>query len=77
MWLCGSPIGVSESAIQVRHGRNFLERLRFMFTPNGKREYVTRDQVFCVLLLLKNEKFLATFIPKNCPGQFLFAYFLM
>ena len=43
MWLCGSPIGVSGSAIPVRHGRNFLERLRFMFTPNGKHEYVPRE----------------------------------
>ena len=38
-----------------------LERLRFMFTPNGKREFVLRDQVFplffvyCLLLLHKNK----------------------
>ena len=38
-----------------------LERLRFMFTPNGKRELVPHDQVFplivvyCLLLLLKNK----------------------
>ena len=42
-----------------------------------KREYVPRDQVFCLLLLLKNKKFHATFIHKNCSGQFLSTYFLM
>ena len=37
------------------------ERLRFTFTPNGKREFVSRDQVFplivvnCLLLQLKNK----------------------
>ena len=37
------------------------ERLRFTFTPNGKREFVPRDQVFplffvyCLLLLHKNK----------------------
>ena len=44
-------------------GADFLtiERLRFMFTPNGKRELVPHDQVFplivvyCLLLLLKNK----------------------
>ena len=39
----------------------FLERLRFTFTPNGKLEFVSRDQVFplffvyCLLLLHKNK----------------------
>ena len=53
-----------------------------MFTPNGKREFVPRDQVFlllvvyCLLLLLKNKFFHARFIHKNCSGQFLFSYFL-
>ena len=38
-----------------------LERLRFTFTPNGKREFVPRDQVFplivvyCLLPLPKNK----------------------
>ena len=38
-----------------------LERLRFTFTPNGKLEFVPRDQVFplffvyCLLLLHKNK----------------------
>ena len=38
-----------------------IERLRFTFTPNGKREFVPRDQIFPVifvyflLLLLKNK----------------------
>ena len=59
-----------------------LGRLRFTFTPNGKREFVPRDQVFflivvyCLLLLLKNKYFHASFIHKNCSGQFLFSYFL-
>ena len=59
-----------------------LGRLRFMFTPNGKRKFVPRDQVFlllvvyCLLLLLKNKFFHARFIHKNCSGQFLFSYFL-
>ena len=47
-----------------------LERLRFVptFTPNGKREFVPRDQIFpsiavyCLLLLLKNKQFRASFI---------------
>ena len=39
----------------------FIERLRFTFTPNGKREFVPRDRVFplffvyCLLLLHKNK----------------------
>ena len=38
-----------------------IERSRFPFTPNGKREFEPRDQVFplivmyCLLLLLKNK----------------------
>ena len=38
-----------------------IERLRFTFTPNGKCEFVPRDQVFplffidCLLLLHKNK----------------------
>ena len=38
-----------------------LERLRFTFTPNGKRKFVQRDQVFplffvyCLVLLHKNK----------------------
>ena len=58
-----------------------LERLRFMFTPNGKREFVPRDQVlplffvYCLLLLHKNKQFYASFIHKNSSGPFLSAYF--
>ena len=58
-----------------------IERLRFTFTPNGKREFVQRDQVFplivvkCLLLLLKKWVH-ASFIHKNCSGQLLSAYFL-
>ena len=49
---------------------------------NGKREFVPRDQVFpfivvyCLLLPLKNKKFQASFIHKDCSGLFLSAYFL-
>ena len=83
-----SPVG---RALDCRAGgRGFdsrsrtkvLGRLRFTFTPNGKREFVPRDQVFfvlvvyCLLLLLKNKYFHASFIHKNCSGQFLFSYFL-
>ena len=38
-----------------------VERLRFTFAPNGKREFVPHDQVFplivvyCLLLLHKNK----------------------
>ena len=38
-----------------------IERLRFMFTPNGKREFVPRDQVsplivvYCLVLLHRNK----------------------
>ena len=45
-------------------------------------EFVPRDQVsplivvYCLLPLLKNKSFQAGFIPKNCSGQFLSAYFL-
>ena len=59
-----------------------LERLRFTFTPNGKREFVPRDQVFslffvyCLLLLHKNKWFYASFIQRNRSGLFLSAYFL-
>ena len=58
------------------------ERLRATFTPNSKREFVPRDQdfsfivVYCLLLLLKNKQFHASFTHKNCSEQFLSAYFL-
>ena len=41
--------------------KKIVERLRFTFTPNGKREFVPSDQVFplivgyFLLLLLKNK----------------------
>ena len=47
----------------VRAVLQLLEGLRFTFTPNGKREFVPRDQVFplivanCLLLQLTNKKF--------------------
>ena len=59
-----------------------VERLRFTFTPNGKREFVPRDEVFplivvyCFLLLHRNKWFHASFIHKNCSGLFLSSCFL-
>ena len=59
-----------------------IERSRFPFTRNGKREFAPCDQVFplivdkCLLLQLKNKYFHASFIHKNCSEQFLSAYFL-
>ena len=47
--------------IKERGSMLLVERLRFTFTPNGKREFVPRDQVFhlffiyWLLLLHKNE----------------------
>ena len=39
--------------------KKIVKRLRFTFTPNGKREFVPRDQVFSLIvgyfLLLKNK----------------------
>ena len=61
------PIRATERLVKVlwrcRHVTvlNTLEKLRFTVTPNGKREFVPRDQVFplivvnCLLLQLKNE----------------------
>ena len=49
------------SFFHVEGSDNKLERLRFTFTPNGKREFVPRDQVFPLffvyrLLLLHKNK---------------------
>ena len=47
------------------------ERLRFTFAPNGRREFLPRDQVFpllsvySLLLLHKNKYFYSSFILKN------------
>ena len=61
------PITATKRLIKVlwrcRHVTvlNPLQRLRFRFTPNGKRDFVPRDQVFplifvnCLLLQLKNK----------------------
>ena len=49
--------------------------------PIGKREFVPRDEVFplivvhCLLLLHRDKLFHASFIHKNCSGQFLSAFF--
>ena len=54
---------------------------RLRFTANGKCEFVPDDQVcrlisvYCLLLLLKNKQFHASFIRKNCSGQFYLLIF--
>ena len=63
-------------------GLLIIERLRFSSTPNGRREFVPRDQVFplffvhSLLLLHKSKKFYASFNHMNRSGPFLPAYFL-
>ena len=58
-----------------------IDRLRFTFTPNGKREFVPRDQVssltavYCLLLPPKIKWSHASFIHKNCCGQFFSSHF--
>ena len=50
------------------------------FTPNGKREFVPRDQIFpliavyCFLFVLKNKWFNASFIRKE---MFVDSYYLL
>ena len=48
-----------------------------MFTPNGLSEFIPRGQVlipliavYCLLPLLKNKQFDASFIHKNYSGQY-------
>ena len=59
-----------------------LERLRLAFTPNGRHEFVPRDQVFpllsvySLLLLHEKEVVFASFNRRNHSGLFLSAYFL-
>ena len=82
IYSCKSDLTTKILSATQRCNFGTIERLRFTFTPNGKREFVPRDQVFflivvyCLLLLLKNKYFHASFIHKNCSGQFLFSYFL-
>ena len=51
------PITATKRLIKVlwrcRHvtALNPLERLRFTFMPNGKREFVPRDQVFPLIVV--------------------------
>ena len=80
----GTTLGARDFSSAVSGFRQvfIVERLRFTFTLNGKREFVPRDQVFplivvnCLLLQLTNKQFHASFIHKNCSGEFLSAYFL-
>ena len=52
---------IAETLDELQVCAQLIERLRFTFTPNGKREFVPRDQVFplffvyCLLLLHKNK----------------------
>ena len=74
-WPIVCPFTVVDSSMLM------IERLRYTFTPNGKREFVPRDQVsplivlYCLLLLLKNKSFHVSFSHENCSGEFLSAYF--
>ena len=52
---------------------SLVERLRFPFTPIGRREFLPRDQVspifsvYSLLLLHKNKYFYASFNHRNSP----------
>ena len=52
---------LGELSLGVRGKLESKERLRFTFTPNGKREFVPRDEVFslffvyCILFPHKNK----------------------
>ena len=62
-WRCfvGSRGWCIFEVLNQTYDYSIVKRLRFTFTPNGKREFVPRDQVFplivvyCLLLLLKNK----------------------
>ena len=80
-----SPRQRNHNQIRIWCCRSFtaqLGRLRFTFTPNGRREFVSRDLVFplfsvySLLLLHKNKSFYASFNHRNISGLFLSAYFL-
>ena len=69
---------------QCRNGRReggtgLMERLRFTFTLNGKREFVPREQVFSLLVVYCSLFLHLTtdlnFIYKNCLELFLSAHF--
>ena len=54
-----------------------LERLRFTFTPNGRREFVPRDQVLPLFIASKQKQVVyASFNHRNRSGLFLSVYFL-
>ena len=66
-----------------RFGKPLLERLSFTFTSNGKREFVPRDQVsplilvlFCSLLPRINFFYTQFLILRNCFEPCLSAHFL-
>ena len=73
-WAIVCPFTVVDGSMLI------IERLRYTITPNGKGDFVPRDQVspliviYCLLYLLKNKSFHASFIHKNCSREFFFAY---
>ena len=79
---CSEKFSISIWRLPFAVNVTLIERLRFTFPPNGKREFVPRDQVFplivvyCFSLLHRNKWFHASFIHKKCCGQFVSAYFL-
>ena len=60
---------------------SIIERLRFTFTPNGKREFAPRDQVFplffvyCLLLLHKISSFMLVLSTRIVPDFFYLLIF--
>ena len=69
-WAIVCPFTVVDGSMLI------IERLRYTITPNGKGDFVPRDQVspliviYCLLYLLKNKSFHASFIHKNCAREF-------
>ena len=73
-WAIVCPFTIVDGSMLI------IERLRYTITPNGKGDFVPRDQVspliviYCLLYLLKNKSFHVSFIHKNCSREFLSAY---
>ena len=59
LWTDMPPLNLTKKIQRKKNA--IIERLRFAFTSNGKREFVPRDQVFpvivvnCLLPQLKNK----------------------
>ena len=58
--------------------RRYQRDSRFMFTPNGRHEFVPRDQVFRLFLVYsllpldKNKQFYASFDHRNHSGLYIY-----